>query len=340
MKNLVFKSAVSAAFALALAGCYVPHKAAELPDGPAVYQDDALPYYDTAYQISPGDSLEVTYHVDVTIKDEYFIAIGDQIRVEFYHYPQLDRTLNVRPDGFITVPYKGDIMAAGKTPPELAEDIDEAYADFLAQPAATVSLIRYGAKIRELKEAISTSARGQSRETLVQPDGKVRLPLLESLPVAGKSIDQAAQMINDAYSGVVQGMYTSTTVLEATGNRVYVFGAVRSPGFYQINGPTTVLQAIGLAQGFAEYGEASSTLLISRDEFNRPVGRIVDLAAVLSNGNMGIDRFVKQSDVIFVPTTTLGRAALVGESIRRMIPVNLGFSYALDDSIDIVGPNP
>ncbi|MGB0664941.1 MAG: polysaccharide biosynthesis/export family protein [Pontibacterium sp.] len=340
MKNLVFKSAVSAAFAFALAGCYVPHKAAELSDGPAVYQDDALPYYDTAYQISPGDSLEVTYHVDVTVIDEYKIEIGDQIRVEFYHYPQLDRTLNVRPDGFVTVPYKGDIRAEGKTPPQLASDIDNFYSDFLAQPAATVSLIRYGAKIRELKEAISTSTRGQSREVLVQPDGTVRLPLLNSVPVAGKSIDQAAALINESYSESVQGMFTSTAVLEATGNRVYVFGAVNAPGYYQINGPTTVLQAIGLAKGFSNYGEAGSTLLISRDEFNRPVGRLVDLASVLSDGNMGVDRFVKQSDVIFVPTTTLGRAALVGDSIRRMIPVNLSFSYAIDDSVDILGPNP
>jgi protein involved in polysaccharide export with SLBB domain len=336
----LLRGVTSALLALSfLSGCYVAHKPAEIENGQQVYEQDALPYYDMAYQISPGDTLEVTYHVDVELKDRYEIAIGDQIRVEFYHYPQMDRTLNVRPDGRITVPFKGDVMAAGLTPEELSADIDELYSDFLTQSKSTVSLIRYGAKIRELKEAIRTAPRGQSRTALVQPDGRITLPMLEPMRVAGKAIQQVSTEVNEAYEAQVQGMYTSTSILEATGNRVYVSGAVKKPGFYQLRGPTTVLQAVTLAGGFDDYAQTSSTLLISRDEYNRPVGRLIDLSSVLSSGNIGRDRFVQQSDVVFVPTTTLGRAALIGASIRRMIPVNLNFSYSLDDNIDLFKPN-
>lgn len=331
--------ACSLAALLLLNGCYVAHKPADIEDGQQVYEQDVLPYYDMSYQISPGDTLEVTYHVDVDQKDRYEIAIGDQIRIEFYHYPQMDRTLNVRPDGRVTVPFKGDIMAAGLTPEELAADVDELFSDFLTQSKSTVSLIRYGAKIRELKEAIRTAPRGQSRTALVQPDGRITLPLLEPIRVAGKAIQQVSTEVNEAYTEKVQGMFTSTSILEATGNRVYVSGAVKRPGFYQLRGPTTVLQAVTLAGGFDEYAQTSSTLLISRDEYNRPVGRLIDLSSVLSSGNIGQDRFVQQSDVVFVPTTTLGRAALIGASIRRMIPVNLNFSYSLDDNIDLFKPN-
>jgi len=327
------------ALLLLLSGCYVPHEAATIEDSKQVYKQDPLPYYDTDYRLSPGDRIEVTYHVDVEQKDRYEIAIGDQIRIEFYHYPQMDRTLNVRPDGRVTVPYKGDIMAAGRTPMELSAAVNELYSDFLTMPQSTVSLIRYGAKIRELKEAIRTAPRGQSREAVIQSDGTVNLPLLSGIRIAGMSINQATEEINNAYDKTVQGMFTSAAILEATGNRVYVFGAVQRPGYYQLTGPTSVLQAVGLAGGFADFGEAGSTLLISRDEFNRPVGRLVDLASVLSTGNSGQDYFVRQSDVVFVPTTPLGRAALVGDAIRRMIPVNLGFTYTLDDTVDIVGPN-
>ncbi|MGB0466844.1 MAG: polysaccharide biosynthesis/export family protein [Pontibacterium sp.] len=325
-----------AVLSVVLTGCYVPHKAAIIDDSKQIYQEQKLSYYDAGYLISPGDSLEVTYHVDIDQKDQYLIAIGDQVRVEFFHYSQLDRTLNVRPDGRLTLPYKGDLMAAGLTPMQLAAQINNTYADFLTRPGATVSLVRYGARIRELKEAIRTAARGQSRLALVQPDGRVNLPLLSGMRLAGLTIDQAAKAINDAYKPVVPGMFTSSTLLEVTGNRVYVFGAVRKPGLYQLQGPTSILQTIGMAGGFAQFGQTDSTLLISRDEFNRPVGRIVDLASVLGNGNIGNDLFVKQSDVIFVPTTRLGRAALIGESIRRMIPVNLSFSYSLSDDVDYV----
>ncbi len=332
----VLASLLCLALPFFLGGCYVPHKAAQIEDEKQVYKKDPLPYFDAGYLISPGDRIEVTYHVDVDLKDKYLIAIGDQIRVEFFHYPQLDRTVNVRPDGRITLPYEGDMMAAGLTPSELSENINQKFADLLTKPRSTVALIRYGARIRELKEAIRTAARGQSRLALVQPDGKVTLPLLQGMRLAGLTIDQAGEAINEAYETVVPGMFTSSTLLEATGNRVYVFGAVRNPGYYQLQGPTTVLQSVGLAGGFASSGETSSTLLISRDEFNRPVGRIVNLGEILDDGNIGRDLFVKQSDVIFVPTTRLGRAALIGESIRRMIPVNLNFSYSLDDGVDFV----
>lgn len=324
---------------LSLQGCYTPHKPAEIADNKKIYEQDPLPYYDNSYLISPGDVIEVTYHVDVDQKDRYIIEIGDQVRLEFYYYPQMDRTLNVRPDGRITIPYKGDVMAAGLTPAELSAEINTRYVDLLKDPVSTISLIRYGAKIRELKEAIKTSARGQSRLALVQPDGKVKVPLLDGMLVAGKTIDQVAKSINDAYDSIIPGMFTSSTIYEANGNQVYIFGAVRAPGYYKLQGPTTLLQAIGMAGGFDSYGQTDSTLLISRDEFNRPVGRLVDLANVLSTGNIGKDLFVKQSDVIFVPTTLLGRATLIGSSIRSMIPVNLSFSYAANDNIDLLKPN-
>jgi protein involved in polysaccharide export with SLBB domain len=191
MRNLI-----SILLIVALAGCvgYTPHPPAAVPSGKQTFKDEVV-YFGRDYLISPGDSIEVTYHVDVGLQEEYRLAIGDQMRVEFYSYPQLDRTLDVRPDGRVTVPYKGDIMAAGLTPMEFSRRIDEAYSDFLKHPRSTVTLIRYGQRIRELKDAIRTATRGQSKLALVQPDGKISLPLIEPIMVAGKTIDCAEQLI-------------------------------------------------------------------------------------------------------------------------------------------------
>lgn len=319
---------------LALTGCaaYSPHPSANIPGGKQVYRDEVI-YLGRDYLLSPGDELEVIYHVNVELQDQYRLAIGDQLRLEFLNYPQFDRTLDVRPDGKVTIPYKGDIMAAGMTPMELAKRVDQAYADLLRQPKCTVTLIRYGQRIRELKDSIKTATRGQSRLALVGPDGRISLPLIQPILVAGKTIDQAQRLVDAAYERIIPGMYTSTTLLTAHGNVFYIFGAVGKPGYYEIKGPTTTLQAVAIAGGFTPSAETSSVLLISRDEENHAVGRLIDHANLLSTGNIGKDTLLRQSDVIFVPNTRLSEAAIFGEYIRRMIPMDLTFNYSLTQQV-------
>lgn len=319
-------------FSLAACRSYTPHPPAEIPGGKQVYRDEVV-YLGRDYLISPGDELEITYYVSIELQDQYRLAIGDQLRVEFFNYPQLDRTLDVRPDGRITLPYKGDVMAAGLTPPELAQRIDETFSDFLKQPKSTVTLIRYGQRIRELKDSIKTAARGQSRLALVAPDGRASLPLIAPILVGGKTIEQAEREINAAYAKIIPGMRTSTTLLSAKGNVFYAFGALAKPGYYELRGPTTVLQGIAVAGGFTPNAETSSVLLITRDEENRAVGRLINLAEVMATGNIGKDTLLRQADVVFVPNTRLSEAALVGEFIRRMIPVDLSIAYSLDQQV-------
>lgn len=317
-----------------LASCslYTPHPPAEIKGNKQVYKEEVVTY-GRDYQVSPGDEIEVTYHVDLTQQDKYHLAIGDQIRIEFYHYPQLDRTLDVRPDGRVTLPYKGDIMAAGRTPMGLSGEIDKTFADFLKHPKSTVSLIRYGQRIRDLKDAIKTAPRGQSRSALVQPDGKISLPLLPSIMVAGQTIDTAGRSINQAYDGIIPGMFTSTALLSAKGNIFYIMGNVGKPGYYELKGPATVLQGVAMAGGFTPRAQSSSVLLITRDEQNRAVGRVIDASAILTNGNIGTDTLLRQSDVIYVPNTKLAEAAIVFEFIRSFIPYNFAFSYGLQQNV-------
>jgi polysaccharide export outer membrane protein len=311
---------------------YVPHPPADIPGRAQVYRDEVV-YLGRDYQLSPGDELEIIYHLDVDLQDQYRLAVGDQIRVEFYHYPQLDRTLDVRPDGKITVPYKGDIAAAGLTPAELSKRIDETFADFLTKPRCTVTLIRYGQRVRELKDAIKTAARGQSRLTVIGPDGRATLPLVPAIMAGGKTIDQFEREVNESYRKLIPTLTTSATLLAAKGNVFYIFGAVNKPGYYELRGPTTTLQGVAIAGGFSPSAEAASTLLITRDEENRAVGRLMNHAEILSTGNIGQDVLLRQADVIFVPNTKLSQATVIGEFIRRMIPLDLAVNYSLSQQV-------
>lgn len=328
------RNVISIFLIFAMMGCagYTPHPPADIPGGKQTFKDEVV-YYGRDYLISPGDEIEVTYHVDVNLQDKYLLAIGDQMRAEFYYYPQLDRTLDVRPDGKVTLPYKGDILAAGLTPMEFSRRINEAYADFLRNPQATVTLIRYGQRIREIKDSIRTAARGQSKLALVQPDGKITLPLSPPMMVAGKTIDRAERQINEAYGKIIPGMQTSASLFTVAGNVVYVFGAVNKPGFYQLKGPTSALQSIAMAGGFSPNAETSSVLLITRNEENYAVARLLDHKEILSRGNLATDTLLRQADVLFVPNTRLSENAILGGFWRNMIPAALSFTYSATQTV-------
>ncbi|KAB2843786.1 MAG: hypothetical protein F9K47_05785, partial [Burkholderiales bacterium] len=197
----------------------------------------------------------------------------------------------------------------------------------------TVTLIRYGQRVRELKDAIKTAARGQSRLTVIAPDGRATLPLVPAIMAGGKTIDQFEREVNESYRKLIPTLTTSATLLAAKGNVFYVFGAVNKPGYYELRGPTTTIQGVAIAGGFSPSAEASSTLLITRDEENRAVGRLMNHAEILSTGNIGQDVLLRQADVIFVPNTKLSQATVIGEFIRRMIPLDLAVNYSLSQQV-------
>jgi len=68
----------------------------------------------------------------------YRIGREDVLDVAVWRDGDLSRTLPVRPDGYISMPMTGDVLAAGKTPTELAEEIKERLKPYVQEPRVTV----------------------------------------------------------------------------------------------------------------------------------------------------------------------------------------------------------
>ena len=79
---------------------------------------------------------DATYQLRAAHK--YKIGPGDSVEIFVWRYPEVSTTVPVRPDGFITAPLLEDIPAAGKTPTELARDLEEQLAVYLRDPLVTV----------------------------------------------------------------------------------------------------------------------------------------------------------------------------------------------------------
>jgi len=70
--------------------------------------------------------------------DEYRIGIEDRLDISVWRDPDLSRQLPVRPDGKISLPLIRDVVAAGKTPRALGEEIETRLKEFLTSPSVTV----------------------------------------------------------------------------------------------------------------------------------------------------------------------------------------------------------
>lgn len=70
--------------------------------------------------------------------NDYRLVTGDKLRVEVYNQPQVSQTLQIRPDGKITLPLIGDVAATGRTSAELTSTITTALGEYMKNPAVTV----------------------------------------------------------------------------------------------------------------------------------------------------------------------------------------------------------
>ena len=72
---------------------------------------------------------------------EYRISRGDKLRVEVYKDSYLSQSLQVRPDGRITLPLVGDLVAEGLTSIELRDRIATSLQEYVANPVVTVIVV-------------------------------------------------------------------------------------------------------------------------------------------------------------------------------------------------------
>jgi polysaccharide export outer membrane protein len=90
-------------------------------------------------------------------QSEYRIGPGDSLQVFVWGHPDLSVTLPVRPDGMISTPLVENIQAAGKTPSQLARDMETALAEYVRTPTVNVIVQdfvgAYGDQVRVVGQA-------------------------------------------------------------------------------------------------------------------------------------------------------------------------------------------
>ncbi len=89
---------------------------------------------------SPGQSSQATFPIPLGDHPRYVLQRQDVISLSFPLSPELNQSVTIQPDGYISLQNVGSIYAQGLTTPELVLALKKAYAGILHDPIIDVDL--------------------------------------------------------------------------------------------------------------------------------------------------------------------------------------------------------
>jgi polysaccharide export outer membrane protein len=92
----------------------------------------------TGLSADAAQSTPVAAAADAGVPADYRIGPGDTLKVYVFQNEELSTTVPVRPDGKISTPLVEDMIAVGKSPSQLARDIEKSLAEYVKTPKVNV----------------------------------------------------------------------------------------------------------------------------------------------------------------------------------------------------------
>ena len=149
-----------------------------------------------------------------------------------------------------------------------------------------------------------------TREVIVRPDGKISYPLLDDLSVTGLTPLQVKKIITKKLTDYVSEPEVTVIVQAINNYKVYIMGAVDSPGLFNLRRETNLLQLLAMVGGLrlAESANLKKAYIL-RGKQRVPV----DFEKLIEEGDItqNIDLF--PDDIIYIPDNFEKRISVVGE---------------------------
>jgi polysaccharide export outer membrane protein len=304
----------------------------ELPGGePGAPDASAIP----RYTVLPGDGLDVLYNLEYKLSEkDYELDILDRIHITVLSHDEVNGDYQVRPDGKITLPYAGSVVANGLTLDQLIEKLRTAFSGRFENPEIFINLTQFGARIDELKKMISSDRRGQIFEATVRPDGYITLPIVGDIYASGKSSAELNDLVNSSYQPHYRNIQVSTIIRDTASNVCFVLGEVALPGQIAFTRSLTLTQALAKA-GVQTSTAGLETVVVINMGQEKPAGRVYNVAALFS-GKGGQDAILTRDDVVFVPKSPIAEADLwVSQYIEQLLLYRgSSFSYSISHRIN------
>ena len=237
--------------------------------------------------------------------EDYLVGEGDGLSVSVWGEPELSVQVTVRPDGKITLPAAGDVLAAGETPEKLSQKISSVLQKYVQKPIVTVTVSQI------TNNRIYVSGGGVPSEVVAMP-GKTKLfkflcrfENLQNADLKRAYVMRTGEKVKaDFYGLFVEGDFSQDIELFADDivflptnerNKIYVVGGVNAPTYIFYREGIKVLDAILEAGGFTEFAKLNDVTVLRGEERIR-----VRLKDVMKGKDSAMNIFLKPGDYVLV----------------------------------------
>jgi polysaccharide export outer membrane protein len=262
------------------------------------------------YRLRVDDTIDFVYFISSNVsKNEYRLAVRDKIRIESSPTDEIQRIVEVQPDGTIILPFIEPVQAAKKTVTELKKELEKLYDEVYVNPIFTVTPEATNSKLTDLTNVVDVRAgnAGRTRTVKVSPDGTVQPPVIPTTYVVGLTLDEAKREIDERYATEFGNDVRVTLQLSQRAPRfAYVLGEVRNPNRFTLEGPTDLMQLLALAGGPVNGGNARQIVVFRRTDDWRLIATRLDIrgAAIVGARPIPADNiWIRDLDVVVVPKT-------------------------------------
>lgn len=142
---------------------------------------------------------------------------------------------------------------------------------------------------------------GKNDDTLgnfrVYSSGKMILPLVGAVEVAGLTIEQVQTKLVEVFKTYIRQPVVSVEIQEFKSQPLYLLGKFNKPGLYYLDRPTHLLHGLALGNGMQDRSNLRGARIV-RNEKILPV----DIYALLYSNDMKQNILLKPGDTIYVPS--------------------------------------
>ena len=141
---------------------------------------------------------------------------------------------------------------------------------FMVQPSDAQRSRAYVLGVGDVVEVSVWDEPGLGIKCVVGEEGSVLLPLVGPVRAAGCTPSELEEAVAQEYDdGYLVAPHVSITVVARSSRKVYVLGAVRSPGVYPLEGATTLIELLAKCGGAAQ--NASDSVVLVRRGPQEPI---------------------------------------------------------------------
>lgn len=191
------------------------------------------------------------------------------------------------------------------------------YSAFISEPRPLVSLQEY--RVMPPDRLLVSSKRVRElngHKELINPDGRLTLPLVGSIYVAGRTVEDIATEIEVLAKDYYEDADITVRVSSYNSKKIFVFGECGLTGPYPYFGANTVLGTLAIAQP-TRLADPSRVQILRPNKDKRLIRRMtVNIDKMIKEGNLELNAVLEEGDIIYVPPNPL---AAVGLALKQIL---------------------